>query len=155
GTAATVTVGSTTSGDKASVSNSGTANAAILDFVLPKGDKGDQGEQGAKGDKGDTGAKGAGFYYASVEPASNQISVANVTPAGVAIGDYVITGGGNIFAVTGVDVSNVTTGASAVASLKGPKGDTGAAGADGAKGDKGDQGEQGPKGDKGDAGEGL
>lgn len=35
GTAATVTVGSTTTGTTAAVTNSGNANAAILDFVLP------------------------------------------------------------------------------------------------------------------------
>lgn len=43
GTAATVTVGNVTSGTTAKVTNRGTANAAILDFVLPKGDKGDEG----------------------------------------------------------------------------------------------------------------
>ena len=53
-----MTVGSTTSGEEASVSNSGTANAAILDFVLPKGDKGDKGDTGAKGDQGEQGPKG-------------------------------------------------------------------------------------------------
>ena len=38
--------------------NTGTANAAVLDFVLPKGDKGDTGAQGPKGDKGDQGEQG-------------------------------------------------------------------------------------------------
>jgi hypothetical protein len=45
-------------GDTASVTNSGTASAAVLDFVLPKGDKGDTGAQGIQGPKGDTGAVG-------------------------------------------------------------------------------------------------
>lgn len=46
GAAATVTVGTVTTGaegSQASVTNSGTANAAIFDFVIPKGDTGDGG----------------------------------------------------------------------------------------------------------------
>ncbi len=46
GAAATVTVGTVTTGaagTPVSVINSGTANDAILDFVIPKGDKGDSG----------------------------------------------------------------------------------------------------------------
>lgn len=49
GAAATVTVGTTTTGSPAtpaSVTNVGTANAAVLNFVIPKGDKGDQGPSG-------------------------------------------------------------------------------------------------------------
>lgn len=47
GTAATIAVGTTTTGaagTSASVTNSGTSSAAVLDFVIPKGDKGDTGE---------------------------------------------------------------------------------------------------------------
>lgn len=40
GTAATIAVGNVTSGTTASVTNSGTADAAVFDFVLPKGDSG-------------------------------------------------------------------------------------------------------------------
>ena len=52
GAAATVSVGTVTSGATASVTNSGTTSAAKLDFVLPKGDKGDKGETGSKGADG-------------------------------------------------------------------------------------------------------
>jgi len=55
GDAATVDVGTTTTGDAgtdASVVNSGTTSAAIFDFTIPRGDKGE------KGDKGDTGLTG-------------------------------------------------------------------------------------------------
>lgn len=48
GTAATVTVGTVTTGDPdtpASVVNSGTENAAVLDFVIPKGEKGENAAQ--------------------------------------------------------------------------------------------------------------
>ena len=47
GAAATVTVGTVTTGDPdtpASVTNSGTENAAVLDFLIPKGEKGDPGD---------------------------------------------------------------------------------------------------------------
>lgn len=44
GKAATIKVGTVTSGSEASVTNAGTENAAVLNFVLPKGDKGDPGQ---------------------------------------------------------------------------------------------------------------
>lgn len=53
GTAATIQVGEVTSGDVASVENTGTSTAAVFDFVLPKGDPGPQGPKGEKGDTGD------------------------------------------------------------------------------------------------------
>ena len=49
GAAATVTVGTVATavpGTQASVINSGTENAAVLDFVLPKGEKGEKGDPG-------------------------------------------------------------------------------------------------------------
>lgn len=67
GSAATIAVGAVTTleaGAQATVTNSGSANAAVLDFALPrgekgeKGDKGDTGPQGEKGEKGDTGPQG-------------------------------------------------------------------------------------------------
>ena len=83
---ATITIGLVQTGTKSSVTNSGSPNDAVFDFVLEKGDKGDQGpigpigpqgirgaigpqgpqgakgntgEKGDKGDKGDPGEKGA------------------------------------------------------------------------------------------------
>lgn len=64
GKAATIAVGSVTTGEAgsaASVVNSGTTSAAVIDFTIPAGAKGEQGakgpqgEQGPKGDKGDSG----------------------------------------------------------------------------------------------------
>lgn len=52
GSAATITVGTTTTGGagtSASVVNSGTSSAAVLDFTIPKGDKGETGSTGATG----------------------------------------------------------------------------------------------------------
>lgn len=60
GAAATVTVGTTTTGEagtEASVTNSGTTSAAVLNFVIPKGDKGDKGEKGDPGQAGESGTQ--------------------------------------------------------------------------------------------------
>ena len=62
GPAGTVTVGKVTSlaaGATPTVTNTGTAAAAVLNFGIPKGDKGDTGEKGDKGETGATGATGA------------------------------------------------------------------------------------------------
>lgn len=64
GAAATVTVGTVTTGEPgtdAIVINSGTESAAVLNFTIPKGETGAVGAvgpQGPKGDKGDTGEQG-------------------------------------------------------------------------------------------------
>lgn len=64
GQAATIQIGSVTSGDAPAVTNSGTENAAVLDFVLqrgpagPQGPQGDPGPQGTEGPQGPAGAKG-------------------------------------------------------------------------------------------------
>ena len=57
-TALTVAVGTVTSGENPSVTNSGTATDIVLDFVIPKGDKGDTGEQGPVGPEGPVGPQG-------------------------------------------------------------------------------------------------
>lgn len=55
GQAATIQVGSVSTGEagaQASVRNSGTSSAAVLDFVIPQGIPGQQGEKGEKGNPG-------------------------------------------------------------------------------------------------------
>lgn len=62
GAAATVGVGSTTTGaagTSAAVSNTGTSSAAVLAFTIPQGAKGDKGDTGATGAPGTTGAAGS------------------------------------------------------------------------------------------------
>ena len=83
------------------------------------------------------------MYFASAEPSSNQIALTAITPSGIKQNDFVLTASGSLYAVTSVDGTNATVGASALASLKGPKGADGTNGTDGAKGDKGDQGDPG------------
>lgn len=61
GKAATVTVGTTTTGEPgtdASVANSGTESDAVLNFTIPKGEKGDKGDPGADGAPGAKGDPG-------------------------------------------------------------------------------------------------
>lgn len=72
GANASVTVGSTTTGDpgsSAAVTNSGTAQNAVFNFTIPRGEKGDTGAQGPQGAIGPTGATGApGATGAGVKP---------------------------------------------------------------------------------------
>lgn len=110
GAAATVAVGTVTTGEPdtpASVTNSGTQNAAVLDFVIPqgvKGDKGDKGDtgaqgvQGEKGDKGDTGEKGTGIDtwmtaldLSEYPSSSNAFNIFTLDD-----GAYIVTAGGYI-----------------------------------------------------------
>ena len=61
GAAATVTVGTVTTGEPgtdALVTNSGTENAAVLNFTIPRGATGAAGAVGPRGPKGDTGETG-------------------------------------------------------------------------------------------------
>ena len=66
GAAATVTVGTVTTGEPgtdAIVTNSGTESAAVLNFTIPRGETGAVGAvgpRGPRGDKGDPGPAGAG-----------------------------------------------------------------------------------------------
>ena len=71
GAAATIQIGTVATGatgSNASVTNSGTASNAILNFVIPRGDKGD------KGDKGDTGSQGSSGTGSSIAIINNLTS---------------------------------------------------------------------------------
>lgn len=110
GAAATVAVGTVTTGEPdtpASVTNSGTQNAAVLDFVIPqgvKGDKGDKGDtgaqgvQGEKGDKGDTGEKGTGIdtWMTALDLSEYPSSANAFNVFTLDDGAYIVTSGGYI-----------------------------------------------------------
>ena len=121
---ATVAIGTVTTGNagtNASVANSGTTTAAILDFTIPRGETGLQGDQGIQGIQGIQGTAGS-------DGAAATIAVGTVT-TGAAGSSATVTNSGSSSAAT----FNFTI----------PKGDTGAqgpAGADGgiSDGDKGD-----------------
>lgn len=110
GAAATVAVGTVTTGEPdtpASVTNSGTQNAAVLDFVIPKGVKGDKGDkgdtgaqgvQGEKGDKGDTGEKGTGIdaWMTALDLSEYPSSANAFNVFTLDDGAYIVTSGGYI-----------------------------------------------------------
>lgn len=135
GTAATVTVGSVTSGASPAVTNSGTSSAAVLDFVLVKGDKGDTGDTNSlsigtvtdgataaasitgtaptqtlnlvlpKGDAGDAATITVGSVTTGA--AGSSASVTNSGTSSAAVLDFVIPRG-DTGAVEGVDWADIT-----------------------------------------------
>lgn len=94
GTAATITVGSTSTGapgTNASVTNSGTSSAAVLNFVIPKGDKGDTGETGATGSPGAAATVAVGTTTTG-NPGTNA-SVTNAGTSSAAVLNFTIPRG--------------------------------------------------------------
>jgi hypothetical protein len=117
-TVVSVAVGSTTTGaagTSASVSNSGSSTAAVLDFTIP------QGIQGATGSTGATGAAGSAATIAvgtvTTGTAGSNATVTNAGTSGAAVFNFTIPRG--------------DTGAQGSAGAQGPKGDTGLTGATG------------------------
>lgn len=97
GAAATIAVGTTTTGapgSSATVVNSGTSNAAIFDFTIPRGDVG---ATGPKGDTGDTGAAAtiAVGTTTTTNPGTSA-SVTNSGTSGAAVFDFSIPRGAGV-----------------------------------------------------------
>ena len=86
GTAATISVGIVSTGEPgtdAAVTNAGTSAAAVLNFVIPRGDKGDQGtkgDTGATGEAGYTPVKGVD-YFTDAEKSEMIQAVLDALPA--------------------------------------------------------------------------
>lgn len=125
GQAATITVGTTTTGGpgtKAQVTNSGTAQNAIFNFTIPQGA---QGQQGPKGEPGPQGVQG--------EPGQKG-DPGETGPAGQAA---TITVGTTTTGEPGTDayVTNVGSTSAAKFNFTIPRGE---------KGEKGDKGDPGP-----------
>lgn len=119
GQSATIAVGTTTTlpaGSSATVTNTGTASSAVLNFGIPKGDK---------GDKGDTGAglvlEGVVSTYADLPD--------DLTEEDAGKG-YEVAADGKLYVWDGASFPSDGDGLL----FRGAKGDTGAAGADGAPG---------------------
>lgn len=117
GAAATVAVGTVTTGaagTDAEVVNTGTSSAAVLDFTIPRG------EQGIQGETGDAGAAGA--------DGKTVLNGSGAPDSGLGVnGDFYID------TVANAIYGPKTAGAwGSGTSLIGPQGETGAAGADGA-----------------------
>lgn len=174
GTPATVRIGTVetgAAGTSASVTNSGTASAAVFDFIIPKGDKGAtgdrgpqglQGAQGLRGEKGEKGDQGTGVTIKGKYDSLSALMAAH--PTGKDGDAYMV--GINLYAWSGtewIDCGNIQ-------GAKGERGEQGPQGLQGAKGEKGEKGEKGDaftyndfteeqlarlkgaKGDKGDVG---
>lgn len=157
GPAATIAVGSTTTGNpgtNASVTNSGTSSAAVFDFTIPRGADGQDGQDGQDG----AAATIAVGTTTTGNPGTNA-SVTNSGTSSAAVFNFVIPRGdtgaagqdgqdgqdgaaatiavgstttGN--AGTNASVTNSGTSSAAVLDFVIPRGDTGAAGSDGADG---------------------
>lgn len=129
GEAATITVGNVTTLDpdaQVTVTNSGTENAAILNFGIPKGIKGDKGDTGEKGDTG-----------AGLNIKGELDSESELPQEGISGDAYLISG--NLYVYVGEN-GNVEANPkwSNVGNIQGPKGDVGPEGPKGEKGDPGD-----------------
>ena len=82
GTAATIQIGTVTTGaagSQAAVTNTGTANAAILNFTIPRGNTGAQGNPGNDGAPGADGASGVTDVTAGTPTEQNGYTVTPVT----------------------------------------------------------------------------
>ncbi|CAI3951293.1 unnamed protein product, partial [Commensalibacter communis] len=178
GKAGTIQIGNVSKGDNASITNRGTENAALLDFVLPKGDKGDAGSRwysgtqepnASTGVKDERGAPRSGDMYLQLAAAEHEaktyiklnngewseplgmVAGPEGKPASITVGTITTGEPG-----TKVIVENVGTSSDVIVNFtipKGDKGEKGEQGIQGEKGDKGDKGDQGDKGDKGDQGQ--
>ena len=106
GAAATVTVGTVTTGEPgtdALVTNIGTENAAVLNFTIPRGETGAVGAVGPRGPKGDTGETGPAG--AGVPDGGTAGQLLSKTESGTAWTDPPQSGGG-----AGVLIVNLTNG---------------------------------------------
>lgn len=179
GTAATIQIGTVVSGTTPSVTNSGTEQNAIFNFVLepgPQGIQGVQGEQGATGPEGPQGEQGeTGPYFTPSVSANGELSWTNngglVNPPNVNIqgpkGDTGVTGPQGekgdpgeaatiqIGTVTSGDAPSVTNSGTLQNAIfdfvlqQGPQGPQGIQGQQGPTGPQGSQGEQGRQGETG------
>ena len=163
GAAATVTVGTVTTGEpgtQAAVTNSGTTEAAVLNFTIPqgatgatgpKGDTGDTGPQGPQGEQGIQGEVGPTGPQGEVGPTGPQGEVGPQGPKGDT-GDAATIEIGTVTASDPGSTPSVTNSGSETAAVLNfvlPRGDTGPQGEIGPQGETGPQGPAGPKGDTG------
>lgn len=146
GTAATVTVGSTgtgIAGTNATVTNSGTANAAVLEFVIPRGPAGPGFTWRGLYSSGATYSVSDIVYYQGSTYRATQTTAGNLPTDSTYWQLFTAKGD------TGATGPQGTTGATGAT---GPTGATGATGATGPQGPQGIQGNTGSTGATGPAG---
>ena len=137
--AGTVTVGTTTTGDagtNAFVTNTGTAQNAVLNFTIPRGETGATGPQGPQGETGATGPQGPQGETGATGPQGPQGETGAVGPqgpAGTAGEAATVTVGTTTTgdAGTNASVTNTGTAQNAILNFTIPRGETGATGPQG------------------------
>ena len=160
---ATVTIGTVTTGNagsSATVTNSGTTTASILNFTIPRGDTGNTGSQGIQGVAGNDGSDGAAATVSvgstTTGNAGTNASVTNSGTSNAATLNFTIPRGdtgatgaaGNDGTSATIAVGTVTTGAAGSSATITNSGSSSAATFDFVI-PKGDTGPQGPAGDDG------
>ena len=154
GTAATIKVGTVSTGDpgtNATVVNAGTANAATLNFTIPRGATGATGPQGPAGPvgpQGNAGVKGDAGAAATIRVGSVVSSGPGTTPEVENVGNA-----NN--AVFNFTIPCGERGPQGTTGSPGPKGEIGPQGERGPAGERGPQGPAGERGPQGPAGIGL
>lgn len=146
GDAATIRVGTVSTlpaGTPATVTNSGTANAAVFDFAIPQGEKGEQGERGLQGEQGVPGEKGEKGEPGERGEQGPQGVPGDIGPAGAdgkngATFTPSVDPDGNLSWTNDGGLENPEP-----VNIKGPKGDTGEKGDTGPAGQDGAQGAAG------------
>lgn len=129
GTNATISIGTvntTNAGTNATVTNSGTASAAILNFNIPRGATGAQGNVGPQGIEGQRGSK---IYTGLNAPTSTNPAPINL----IGNDQYLATSTGNWY-IYDASGSGAWSLQGNIKGLKGDKGDTGATGPTGPSG---------------------
>lgn len=146
GVSATISVGSTSTGiagSAAVVTNSGTDEAAVFDFVIPEGPTGPTGATGATGATGPSGENGENGTSVTILGSYDDIDKLQADhPEGDDGDGYLVGEDLYVWSDTDNDWVNVGT-------IKGPKGDTGPQGPQGIQGIQGPQGDIGPTGPTG------
>ena len=160
---ATVAIGTVTTGNagsSATVTNSGTTTASILNFTIPRGDTGNTGSQGIQGVAGNDGSDGAAATVSvgstTTGNAGTNASVTNSGTSNAATLNFTIPRGdtgatgaaGNDGTSATIAVGTVTTGAAGSSATVTNTGSSSAATFDFVI-PKGDTGPQGPAGDDG------
>ena len=133
-----IEIGETTTGEPgtpASVTNSGTNTAPVLNFTIPEGEKGETGPQGPQGERGPQGEQGP---QGETGPQGPQGTV--FTPSVSQKGDISWTNDGGLPNPEPVNI-------------RGPQGEQGIQGIQGETGPQGPTGPEGPQGEKGETGE--
>ena len=136
GTAATITVGTTTTGEPgtdATVTNVGTPSNAVLNFVIPRGEDGIQGPIGPQGPQGPAGVDGTD----GEDGAAATITIGTTTTGAPGTDATVTNVGTDTAAILNFVIPAGEPGEQGPAGVQGPIGPQGPAGADGTDGEDG------------------